>query len=396
MDIRERLHEQVWSRFVRMPQGHLLDYADGEGKTPIPTAEECARAMPNALGWWTPIENGAFFGGLYAWGLIGKYEREPDERTAREIRILISGLENLQDVAKVDGFIARGVADDNVSHYPFSSEDQVVPWVLAMNAYRQCSLCQDPEAIRQRLLRTLRPMRENGWRVLTDVEGMLLGSWERSCSWRACAKLLYCARVYYDLTGEPEDLRHYEALRDSVPEQWPLTRKETLASGFAHDMVQNHSLVQSWIFVASHLGILELSRMDPENSPFYLEAARQDGITSFRMIDEMKKYDNGTDGFDYNWRRLEPYWKPLGNNAGEAIANAGAMGGVWSAEVVPHRRMEHNILGFPLFYGWMALTCGDARIEALARKKLWENIPTVQWETLHLCYAFVAETVLNI
>lgn len=394
MDMLERLHHLVWSRFVRMPQGHLLDYADPNGETTIPTAQECARSMPNVLGWWTPIENGAFFGGLYAYALIEQYERTPDKKAAEEIQILIDGLKHLQDVSAVDGFIARGVADDGASHYPFSSEDQVVPWVLAMHAYLRSSLCKTPNEIRERLLRTLRPMKENGWRVLTDVEGMLLGSWEASGSWRSAAKLLYCARVYSMLTEAPEDLQHYEALRDSAPANGPLARKEVVAAGFAHDMVQFLSLRQPWIFLASHLGLKELAILDPENAAYYREGIRLDGVTAYRLIDEMKNYDNETGGFDMDWRRLEPLWKPLGNSTREAIDNAGAMGRVWSSEVVPHRHMEHSILGFSLFSGWIAVTCGDSPIETLAKKKLEENIPGIHWETLHLCYAFVAEAAL--
>ena len=68
----ERLHKQVWSRFVRMPYGHLLDYADKNGQTVIPTAAECRGSVPNALAWGVSIENGGFFSGLYLYGLCEK------------------------------------------------------------------------------------------------------------------------------------------------------------------------------------------------------------------------------------------------------------------------------------------------------------------------------------
>ena len=55
MSVLSTLHQQVWSRFIRLPQGHLLDYADQTGDAPIPTPADCARCMPNPLGWWTPI-----------------------------------------------------------------------------------------------------------------------------------------------------------------------------------------------------------------------------------------------------------------------------------------------------------------------------------------------------
>lgn len=60
-----RLHRQVWDRFVRTPHGHILDYVGDRGEIYYPTPEQCESAIPNGLGWWTPIENGAFFTGLY-------------------------------------------------------------------------------------------------------------------------------------------------------------------------------------------------------------------------------------------------------------------------------------------------------------------------------------------
>lgn len=63
------LHKQVWERFIRMSYGHLLDYADEKGDTVIPTAEQLNKGLPNTLAWGLPIENGAFFGGLYLYSL---------------------------------------------------------------------------------------------------------------------------------------------------------------------------------------------------------------------------------------------------------------------------------------------------------------------------------------
>lgn len=80
-------HDIVWKRFIRMPYGHLLDYAGKSGEAYYPTAEECKKCMPNSLGWWTPIENGAFFTGLYTYALIEKYHKSKDKKTAEEVNI---------------------------------------------------------------------------------------------------------------------------------------------------------------------------------------------------------------------------------------------------------------------------------------------------------------------
>ena len=55
----------------------------------------------------------------------------------------------LQDVGRVEGFIARGVADDGISHYPISAECQIFPWILAMYAYYKTDLCVEKQEIKE-------------------------------------------------------------------------------------------------------------------------------------------------------------------------------------------------------------------------------------------------------
>ena len=92
-------HEIVWSRFIRFPYGHLLDYAGENGEAIYPTKDECEKSMPNPRSWGLPIENGAFFTGLYVYALLEEYRKHRSPKTAEEIDILIKGLYLLQDVA---------------------------------------------------------------------------------------------------------------------------------------------------------------------------------------------------------------------------------------------------------------------------------------------------------
>src|SRR5277367_2909754 len=55
----EQAHTVLWSKFITR-DGIILDF---EGD--LPTPEECRLGKPNALGWWTPIENGPMLTGLY-------------------------------------------------------------------------------------------------------------------------------------------------------------------------------------------------------------------------------------------------------------------------------------------------------------------------------------------
>ena len=58
------LHDHIRKRYTRLdeksasPAGYLLDYADKNGHTLIPTPEECEKSFPNPLGWGVSIENG--------------------------------------------------------------------------------------------------------------------------------------------------------------------------------------------------------------------------------------------------------------------------------------------------------------------------------------------------
>ena len=56
--------------------------------------------------------------------------------------------------------------------------------------------------------------------------------------------------------------------------------------------------------------------------------------------------------------------------------------------------MEHAVLGIAVFAAWVAVTCEEKRISEAAAKKLSENLAFVDWDNLHLSYAFAAESAL--
>ena len=58
-DAMEQANTRLANEFVYGP-GLLMDYVG-----PMPTPDEAARAFPNAMGWWTPVENGAMFTGQW-------------------------------------------------------------------------------------------------------------------------------------------------------------------------------------------------------------------------------------------------------------------------------------------------------------------------------------------
>ena len=61
-------HAVLVERFLPA-DGLLLDYV-GE----LPTPKDCAEGRPNAIGWWSPIENGPMFTGPYLAAMCEKAE----------------------------------------------------------------------------------------------------------------------------------------------------------------------------------------------------------------------------------------------------------------------------------------------------------------------------------
>lgn len=388
----EYLHDLVWTRFVRMPYGHIIDYTDEDGNVYVPTPEECQRAIPNPLGWWTPIENGAFFTGLYLYALIEKYNRHRDEKTAAEIKILVKGLFLLQDVSRTQGFIARGVSHDGHSHYPFSSDDQFTPWVLALYSFYKCKLCENKDEVRSRLLRALCAVRDLGWSIPCEIEGLTHIGWGNSPMWRCVCKMLFCARIIYELTNDKSDLEHYLSLAEGCPDGSVFTRLEIASHGYSHDLVAFLGTKQNWICACSHFGLKELARLDKDNFQYYKDGITSDGITALGVINDIKKYDNQRGGFDINWRRINHLWEDFNNDKSKGLDIARRENVYWQSEVVPHRKMEHEILGNALFCALIAITCENEKISSEAKKRLLTSCEQVDFDGLRLSYAFVAES----
>ena len=387
------LNEQVWRRFVRRGYGHLLDCADGNGDTVIPTADECRDCVPNVMGWSTSIENGGFFGGLYLYGLCLAFTVSPSEKLRGQINTITDGLFLLSDVSETDGFIARGVADDGKAHYPFSSEDQCGPWILGL--WKLCNSdavgVERKEEIKKRLIRTIGGIRRAEFDIPTEIEGVTRGSYAHS-DWRGVSKLLFCAAVERELgiCGDEE----FKKPQNERPDGGIFNRLEIASHGFAPDMVRNTSLIQFWIDVCAHLCLRELVSLDPENSASYLAGMRQNGITVVPFLDDYLKYDNPEKlRYNMNWRELIPGRRPW-TTPDEAVREAGRQVTEWSSIHCKAMKPEHCVLGNMIFAAWIAISCEDKMIADHAYEKLCAAVDFTNWETMSRSYAFAAEAAL--
>lgn len=389
----EKLHTQLWKRYVRMPYGHLLDYADQNGHTDIPTAQECKSASPNVMGWGVCIENGAFFTGLYLYGLCEKYDKTHESETKKEILLLAKGLFLLSDVSEVDGFIARGVADDGVSHYPFSSEDQFGPWLLALTRLSACDAADELmlEEIKKRIFREIGGIRDAKWNIPTEWTGITRGTYAHS-DWRGSAKLLYVAAIAkkYGIISDCE----YENLASEHPDGGIYTRSEIISNGFAPDMIRQTGLIQFWIDVCAQLCVRELIKLDSVRKNDYICGLASNGTVVTPFLRDYEKYiacEKKT--LSYDWRALKSHahtWC----NADEAVNEAGRQCGEFFSEISPGMGVEKRILGQSIFGCWIAIVSGNEKNARYAYNCLCDAIEKVEWEKCGYNIVFAAEAAI--
>lgn len=386
----KEMKELINNRFTHKPWNYLLDCAEPDGTAFIPTPEECNKGIPNVLGWTTNNENGAFFTGLYLYALCDAYECEPKAELKSEIVNYTNGLLRLCDVCKNDGCIARGVSDDGISHYPFSSEDQACPFILGLwrMLHSDASDNQLKSEVTARLKRTLKGIREAGWKVPTEWVGVTRGDCSRN-DWRGCAKLIFCAKISEELGII--DIKEFENLRNEYPKNSPYTRYEIVSHGFSPDMIRNSELIQFWIDMCAHLCVFEMKNLDKKYSDYYEMGIRNNGYSSYRFFDDFKKYTNSTaPGYCFDWRtvnnnKLTKVW----DDPDEAVRTAGIQVGEFN-KICKRRHMEHVVLGQCLFAIWIALASDDKKTSEYAQKKLMEAIDYIKWETMACSYVFVA------
>lgn len=386
----DMLHKQVWTRFVRMPYGHVLDYADQNGNTVIPTAEECKNALPNVLGWGVSIENGAFFSGLYLYGLCEKYDKQPGEQLRKEINIIANGLLILCDVADTDGCIVRGVADDGKSHYPFSSEDQFGPWLLGLWRLMRSSSCSETlrRDIAKRMIRSLNGIHAAGWLIPTEWPGVTRGTYIGR-DWRGVTKLLFSAAAACEL-GLLER-SEFDSLAEEKPAGSIYTRYEIVSHGFAPDMIRDTSLIQFWIDICAQLCAHALITLDGRRALYYRRGCENNGIAVTEFFGEYKKYIAEEDKtLSYNWRVLLDDVRPW-RNADEAVSEAGRQIGLFFRKYSPGMHAEKKYLGQAIFACWIAVVSGDRTAARHAYECLCEIIGGIDWAACGYSFAFAAE-----
>jgi len=305
-------YEEVWKRFVS-PQGVVYDYV-GE----LPTPKDCAEGRPNAIGWWSPIENGPMFTGPFLGAMVRRAKRTGREEDRARCRRLVEGLMLCADVCGTPGMICRGVGSDGKCHYPLGSVDQTYPWFYGIDAYLQSGF-GEPEfrsRVRATLVRVAEALERTDWRLPCDgifakeFRGNLKAD---SLCYRGAAHYLFALRALYDATKDERWLRAYRAARDEkYPGGYAETRLDVCAYGYRFDrevcrVKFEMEPLQFWIYVGAQEAVAALSAReeDPKAAAAYREGLRKGATWAKPFVETAFAYDNrAVRPFGYaNWRQ---------------------------------------------------------------------------------------------
>ncbi len=398
----EKAHREIWRRFVA-EDGTLFDYTDYAGKVILPTPEDCRDNKPNALGWWTPIENGSMFGGSYMDALCTRWRLKREPEIAAQARRLAGGLEKLGSVGKVPGFLARGFATDGVSHYGASSDDQSYPWFYGMWSYLTSGIPDDAE--RQRLSALVEKIalgfEENQWGFLCEAPGFgKFGSWDGAhCD--ANARLLFVIRATYEVTRNKKwlDLYNQKKIEKRGPDK--LTRIELCAAGshyVAPGENPNYPLHPPiWTSASSQAALRALSELDedPAVRAQFAEGLKRNAANALPHFKLWKQYNEAEAGkltFNIDWRSLsEPAsgWKPQ-TTIKEAFQVGSNQWTPWK-KLSPRRIYENNHMRDSFYAAWVIFLSKDTTLIDSIRAEFAEAMAHFDWSKLYTVTFFTAE-----
>lgn len=391
-DLREsvsRIHQEIWSRMVDSNSGILFDYVNIDGKVEIPTPEECSDGKPNALGWWTPIENGAFFNGLYIDALCSKWKKEPLLETKVEIQKLASGLLLLQQIGVRPGFIARGVSTDGVTHHPIGSDDQTFPWFYGLWKYLESGIPDEAEKteIIARMNLAAKAVKALDWRMPCEVPYTIRGNWVAG-NFNLAVRLVFVNRIMLELTGE-------EFWRQSLNEVCDYkfadgkTRIDIIAAGDV-EMQKHHT----WTHSMSVAGLKEMLRIetDPVRQLQYRQGLQKTGGIAAPFIGEYRNFRTDVDaGFSGDWRIMNAIWRPQ-PTVNDAVKLAEEQVKMINA-ASPQSQQEKRYVRWPLFAAWIVLMSEDDQLIAKELPTIRSAMMHYRWDKLRHSDFFIGENI---
>lgn len=375
----EAAHVQL-RKFIS-PFGLLQDYV-GE----LPTASDCAECRPNAKGWWTPIENGPMFTGMWLAAVCARAEASGAAADRDLARVLADGLLLASRCSSVPGFIARGMGTDPGIHYPVGSIDQTLPWFYGLWRYCTSNIAEPSHAeeVKMRMLEVACALERHGWKCPNEqpFETEDCGDFlQDGLPFRNAAHGLFLFRILAEL--DPGRMPFYRSVAMGKPSNSSLTRLEACGKGYEADIpklpwIEPHLL---WIYVAAQGCLKELSKLEPDE-PMFRAGLAANAARARCFLQLYEKYDNTTESpFRYgNWRNGYA-WRPQ-----KTLKESDAVSMTGKKEILGTRKnVERDYMTAPLS---AAAICAFAGTERAAFEKLLRHY---DWSTFNISEFFLAE-----
>ena len=362
MDVKlaaEQGHTEIWRRFIDS-YGIMIDFADLDGQVSLPTPEECQAGKPNALGWWSPIENGAMFNGLYMDAAVNRWKRTKSLDDAAKARKLMEGLLLLNSISEVKGFVGRGVCADGKSHYPMGSNDQTMPWFLGLWRYWESGIATagEKQRIAKHLVETAEEIVRLGWQMPAEEPFKVRGSFN-GFHFEEAARMLFTMKMLHRVTGNEKWRAMYEAELEKCGGEKNLSKRELCAGGMVFWYSKNHNWT-SCAAVGGLRGLWELET-DAELKVDFEKGLVASAQRAADWLSLAQQFDNeDTSRFEMDWRVMNNEWKPQ-QTEHEAVALAqGQLKNF--IKLAPRRSKETAFVREPTAAAWIVTLCPDAVI----------------------------------
>jgi hypothetical protein len=360
---------ELWKKFIDQ-YGIIHDFV-GE----VPTPEDCTLGKPNAMGWWSPIENGPFFTGLYLSAACERARRSGSKTDRDKAKRLADGLLKCASVSNVTGFVTRGVGTDGQCHYPLGSVDQTIPWYLGLYSYLMSDIptTEHRQLVMNKLLEVTSALYTLDWKLPCDghFKGEFRGDL-KSKNYLEVTSYLFVLRMMHQLTLDNLWIELYrtalfEHPRESVelPSASEKTRIEICAAGYRIDSViftgRGRSIDKSalWIYVKNQATLAYLVAMENDQK---IKAAYRIGLelnasNAMSVIGEYENFDNNdTKVFGHTkWREGYSTWFPQKTQAdGERLSQMGD-----KEKLGPRKNYERIYMTNPLAAAAIIALAGD-------------------------------------
>jgi hypothetical protein len=387
-------HDLVWQRFMDHRNGILYDYAYNANTLGIPTPEECRMGMPNALSWWVPNENGAFFNGIYLDAICKRWEISQDDKSEFDARKLVSGLKLLSRVSDIKGFIARGVSTDDTGHFPVSSPDQTFPWFYGLWHYVKSGIpdVAEKDSLIAEMEEIAHALASYDWKIPCERDdlkyfGDFLGS-----DYSDCVRLLSVIRIMVELTGDENWINEYYSRLNEKPSGSQKTRLEILKGGIPYKAPDAYN--SFWTSSMDQAALKELFTLEKDNlirSQFRI-GLDSNGFKAAQHIARYKEFDNNHDlEFSPDWRVLNSLWKPQ-ETMQEALELAELQLELWD-KVSPAKGYELIKMMEPLNACWIVVLSGNPDIIDPVLKDIRAALIHYDWARMNYSTFFIAECI---